>query len=411
MKSLMSFLVTLFAVNCTIAQWTPLTTIPQVNLLSISFTDANTGYAVGDTGTIFKTNDAGTTWIDIPSGKSNSLSSVFFINANTGFVVGDNGTIQKTIDSGTTWTSLASGTTEMLRSVCFTDVNTGYAVGSNEIIIKTIDGGTTWSNISPPGAKGDLYSVDFANASTGYAVGYAQDGTGIILQTNDGGISWGNRKGITGPLFSVYFHDINTCFAVGGNLWYRPTYSEILKITDGGAEMTTQRSSNSACLKSVYFADANTGYAVGDFGTILKTSNGGTDWINQNSGTSSNFTSVYFTDVNTGYAAGDYYQNAGPMTILKTKNGGGPTGINDQPPILNTLKIYPNPASDKITIETSETQTKSELSIWNLDGQEIITRPTTELRTQLDVSNLPCGVYGVKMVGEKGMQVGKFSKH
>jgi photosystem II stability/assembly factor-like uncharacterized protein len=411
MKTFYMILVALFTVSGAIAQWTPLPAIPQVNLFSIFFTDANTGYAVGDTGTIFKTNDAGATWMDIPSGKSNSLYSIFFINANTGFVVGDNGTIQKTIDGGTTWTSLSSGTTELLRSVYFTDVNTGYAVGRNEIIIKTIDGGTTWSNISPPGAEGDLYSVAFADASTGYAVGYAQGGSGIILKTTDGGISWGNWNGITGPLFSVYFRDINTCYAVGGNLWYRPPYSEVVKITNGGAEMTTMRSENSACLKSVYFSDANTGYAVGDFGTILKTSDGGMDWIIQNSGVSSNFTSVFFTDANTGYATGDYFQNAGPNTILKTTDGGGyPEAVNNQHPMLTSLKIYPNPSSDKITIETATAPVIIELSIWNLDGQEFITRKITEPRTQLDISALPGGVYGVKIIGERGMQVGKFIK-
>jgi len=53
-------------------------------------------------------------------------------------------------------------------------------------------------------------------------------------------------------------------------------------------------------LYSVYFTDSNTGWAVGDFGAILKTTDGGTSWTLQSSGTTNDLESVYFTDSNTG---------------------------------------------------------------------------------------------------------------
>lgn len=83
-------------------------------------------------------------------------------------------------------------------------------------------------------------------------------------------------------------------------------------------------------------------------------------------------------------------------------------GINDlqQAPLF----LYPNPSFDEICIETSENQNHSELSIINLDGQQIITRQITEPKTQLDISSLPRVVYFVRVTGERAVQVGKFLK-
>ena len=73
--------------------------------------------------------------------------------------------------------------------------------------------------------------------------------------------------------------------------------------------------------------------------------------------------------------------------------------------------IYPNPSSIEITIETSAIPTQSHLSISNLAGQQLITRQLTEQKTQLDVSNLPSGVYFVRLTSEKAVAVGKLIKN
>jgi len=96
-------------------------------------------------------------------------------------------------------------------------------------------------------------------------------------------------------------------------------------------------------------------------------------------------------------------------TILKTTNGAGfPVSSNDMTTKSKTLKIYPNPSSDKITIETSAISTDSRLSIMNLSGQELITHEINGCRTKIDITDLPGGVYFVRLTGERAVQVGKF---
>ncbi|MFZ4521768.1 MAG: T9SS type A sorting domain-containing protein, partial [Bacteroidales bacterium] len=75
------------------------------------------------------------------------------------------------------------------------------------------------------------------------------------------------------------------------------------------------------------------------------------------------------------------------------------------------FSIYPNPASTIITIETTEIYTKSQLSIVNVNGQELITHQIIEPKTQVDISNLPSGVYFVRLTNDRNVTMGKFIKN
>ena len=69
--------------------------------------------------------------------------------------------------------------------------------------------------------------------------------------------------------------------------------------------------------------------------------------------------------------------------------------------------IYPNPSYSKIIVETTG---KGYLTILNLNGKELLQQEITSPSTTIDVKGLPSGIYIVKVIGEKGIQVGKFIK-
>ncbi len=82
------------------------------------------------------------------------------------------------------------------------------------------------------------------------------------------------------------------------------------------------------------------------------------------------------------------------------------TGINE----LNnstTVKMFPNPAAEKITIEA---QTRGSLTILNLEGQKLLIHQITEHKTQIDISSLPKGVYFVRITNDRMVEVGKIIK-
>ncbi len=69
-------------------------------------------------------------------------------------------------------------------------------------------------------------------------------------------------------------------------------------------------------------------------------------------------------------------------------------GINE--PKEEYLNVYPNPATNVLTIKT-EQPTKSNLSISNVLGEVVFTTLITTANTDIDISSLPKGVYFIKL--------------
>jgi photosystem II stability/assembly factor-like uncharacterized protein len=73
------------------------------------------------------------------------LWGVSFIDEFKGWAVGDYGTIIKTEDGGENWTKVAVDTEEGLKDLYFLpDGKTGWATGEMGTILHTTDGGDTW---------------------------------------------------------------------------------------------------------------------------------------------------------------------------------------------------------------------------------------------------------------------------
>ncbi len=98
--------------------------------------------------------------------------------------------------------------------------------------------------------------------------------------------------------------------------------------------------------------------------------------------------------------------DTGCSTVEEVKDSCGITSVSYLNP-ESLLNIYPNPAIDNITLETTS---KGSLSIHNISGQLLIQHEITEQTTTVDVSGLKSGVYLVKVVGTNSTQVGKVIK-
>lgn len=94
------------------------------------------------------------------------------------------------------------------------------------------------------------------------------------------------------------------------------------------------------------------------------------------------------------------------FAVVRYNGGNGSVGINEQSK-NDHINIFPNPATDNLTIETTD---KATIEILNIAGQLIKTIRTTEKQTSIDVSDLSGGVYIIKAKTEKGVAVKKFVK-
>jgi photosystem II stability/assembly factor-like uncharacterized protein len=412
MKKFYIILFALFMASGARAQWVPLNSGTGVSLLSVYFTDVNTGYVVGENGTILKTIDGGSNWNAQNSGTANMLNSVYFPDDSIGYAVGDSGTILKTTDGGSNWTSQNISEIMWLYSVFFTSSDTGYIAGSFfdssdwlGIIFKTTDGGINWdTNFT---IDGYLFSIHFPSPDTGYVLGHTYLVPlllPITLKTVDGGENWTQFTTGCGYIpAAVYFINVDTGFIVGS---YDYPQGLFYKTLDGGVNWTLQTGDYDR-VNSVYFPDSDIGYAVGggDNGLILKTNDGGTRWYKQDSLISYGLLSVYFPNNDTGYVVG--YGGI----ILKTTNGGLLVGINEKTLTIESLKIYPDPSSTTITIEMPTTPIKNTiLTIYNINGQQLTERQITEQQTVVDVSGLSKGIYFVRVRDDRTVMVGNFVK-
>jgi hypothetical protein len=74
------------------------------------------------------------------------------------------------------------------------------------------------------------------------------------------------------------------------------------------------------------------------------------------------------------------------------------------------FSVFPNPIKNKITIEILPIEKESILIICNINGQELIRQNLTQTETQLDINNLTSGIYFVKLITDKTVEVRKIIK-
>ncbi len=213
------------------ASWTAQSSGTTDDLAGVSCTDANTCTAVGGAAdatsrygtraTILRTTSGGATWTpQAPSGDPNDpvpeLFGVSFTDANTGTAVGVYSAMLRTYDGGAYWNDVGLNTMPSVWSVSMTDLETGMAV-TDRNILRANPLGTPWTPVFGEGAFG----ISCTDAITCTAVGQsAQADLGVvggkILRTTNGGANWTHQLGPSGfSLFAVSCTNADTCTAVG----------------------------------------------------------------------------------------------------------------------------------------------------------------------------------------------------
>ena len=101
------------------------------------------------------------------------------------------------------------------------------------------------------------------------------------------------------------------------------------------------------------------------------------------------------------------YFDANPPVATNTTLNTIPIPTKAPIAVAPAVKVYPNPATDKITVEHL---TNGELSILNINGSVIMSRTISNDKTTIDISKLPAGVYVLKTVSDAATSTVKFVK-
>ena len=185
----------------------------DARLVRAIFSRGGRGWAFGEGGSVYTTQDSGSSWNKLQLPTRYLLLGGTFINENSGWLVGAGATILQTSDGGETWHHgrLTIASSARFNSASFVNERLGWAVGSGGAIFRTTNGGRSWQP-QVSGVSADLLDVKFLNGLEGWAVG----AEGMILRTSDGGVHWTNERNSTPhTLERIFFTDRSHGWAVG----------------------------------------------------------------------------------------------------------------------------------------------------------------------------------------------------
>jgi photosystem II stability/assembly factor-like uncharacterized protein len=413
---------------------------------------------------IYTTSNGGITWTRQATAYNNTASwpdVVHFYNANEGFAIGDpinnEFEIYRTTNGGNNWIPVPGANIPDPLSGEFGIVDY-YSVVHDSIwfgtnmgrVFRSVDRGNHWTVSTVPGMSDRKVHPVFRNGSHGLVIDGLW-GTGSLFESFDGGITW-NPINYTG---SNHHGDI--IYVPGTpNTWVRSDFydggSGSSYSFDGGHTWTDFPGTLEIPFYPMTWLNSHCGWAGG----ISKTSTGGgvykfTGWVvpkpapenvqaiitgndaditweppnydptqitlqgynirrNGTKLNSSLVTNLTYTDKNVPDGQYTYcitaHYNIGASEGA-CKNVEVATGIISCPSISEAIKIYPNPSSERITIETTS---QGYLSILDLYGRVLMINNILEPETTIDISTLPRGVYFVWLTDERTVKIGKFIK-
>lgn len=340
--------------------WTAVQNMALNNDKTFHFVTSSTGY-MGNYGGIYKTTDGGTTWNKLTTGTIDILT-LSFANASTGYAYSATGTsVMKTTDGGVTWAS--THVAFDINSFCIVNTNLIYAVGVYSEFYKSADGGATWTNMQ---VGRNIYygSVYFLNADKGFITGSG----GVILSTKDGGSSW-SQYGLTqNGITTLNFPD-----KLNG---YASDFEHMFKTNDGGNTwQTTGLSVPNSSILQAWFPNKDTGVVVANNSLALRiciTHDGGATWKITPMRTDLNSVgSMSFANDSVGYLWAT--ENAINTSFMYTTKDGGNTWqhLDGQFPGLLKKIQFVTPAIGYGTTTHSVVRTVDSAKTWQvLDTEE-----------------------------------------
>ncbi len=310
----------------------------DAQLTDVTFVTPEQGWAVGNRGVIWHTEDGGGHWQLQDSGVDCPLTCVQFLDARTGWAAGgvmqsqthiSQGVVLSTRDGGRHWSHDRKLPLPALSAIKFFDKNHGWALGRCSSlfpsgVFTSDDGGRSWTalpcgeHIAPgtswatgdfidqnsgaiAGPRGSLavlrrrgieaspsadeslrawHRLRYVSEDVAWIVG---DG-GWVMHSRDQGRSWQTPQNEPPSNVRDCF-DFYALAARGTEIWIAGTPgSKVFHSSDDGRSWIAQVTGQPLPLRSLAFVDEQRGWAVGDMGLILATRDGGRTWQRQRSG-------------------------------------------------------------------------------------------------------------------------------
>lgn len=401
MKKLLLLLIIAGAASMTNAQWIQTNGPFGGQNVKCMGASGNNVYAGTDHG-MFITNDNGNTWTPINNGLKNTyVRSLVVTDSN--IYVGTYGGIFFSNDNGGLWTAINNGfpynydTLIQAIAIKGTDIFVSLATHAgncSSIFISSNNGGlwTTVNNGLPFNPSLGGYPVMHSMAVCGNNILAGSYYNGVFISSNDGGL-WTSVNGL---------NDAAT-FAIQGNNFYASTCLGVFQSIDCGESWTLANNGLSSYQIISFAISGNNIFAGtnGNNGVFLTIDSGGV-WTNVSTNGIANQAITSFAVTATNLFLGTNGTGVWKRALVEML----PIVINEANKD-NSIAIYPNPASDILTLLISD---KATVEITNTNGQIIKTFNQCSGETSVDISDLFTGVYTLRILTDKKIVTNKFIK-
>lgn len=299
------------------------------------------------------------------------------------------------------------GTDDVFRKITTVNETVRWLVGMSDSAIAAVgrgtffvslDGGNTWTKRKAPSAD-TIYSAG--------ALGnvWVLGGTSVHTSSNHG-TTW-IKQGLSPDKYGTFTtHNNNIVFLRTIRISFSNRGLSILQSADTGRSWSTMHTDSGA---TIYYGNdiSISANGVGVFSAnetnVGLTTDGGHTWTMERlNGIRSE------VGLRTAYATtSGWVRVAGDFSEIFERYVGLPTSVPNDPTSasgttqLPILRLYPNPSVGPITVECSVPM--SSLSVFTLDGRELLTMPCTSTTATINSTHLPAGPLIIRVQFEGGV--------
>jgi hypothetical protein len=392
MKKTIILLLCLTTFKVAVAQWTA---IDSSNVNAIWLVQPNDGWAFGG---VFRHWD-GTNWTTVIQDSAFGAETCAFTAPDDGWVFGAQDSLYRY--NGSVWTKQYSGMSG-IRYCDFFDSNHGWLLAHDTTYYYQNGIWTMYPiTLTVPISLWPNTSISASDTNTAWMIGgvnydYPNIDSSCILKFSSG--QWAIDTAFSNViLYSISFTDQNHGWACGwdvGGGWLNVIY----KYNGSSWALDTILGGSPDGNGYIYMFNNNLGWV--SFSTVsgyLVYGYNGSSWSYQ-CALERPVKQFSFVDPLNGWALGllmGHPSGGLPNMIFNTSSGGLGSEEFDQPE-PSEINIFPNPATEKISITCLHQQNLS-LSIYNIFGALILTKELSKTKNEIDISNFSKGIYIIKI--------------
>ncbi|GAB5401313.1 MAG: exo-alpha-sialidase [Aureisphaera sp.] len=391
------------------ASWVKDLTLPitQLYRIHVDAQDGNKVYAGSQDNGVMRTTTGGIDDWNILFFADGFHTEVDPTNTNTIYSMWQNGNFIKSTNNGASFVALntPSGRKNWNTPHLLDPANADVVYFGTERVNKSTNGGSTWTAISPDLTNGDgggnltygtIISIDVSPLDSNVIIAGTDDGN--VWITQDGGTNW-NDVSATFPdrwVTKVLADrdDSNSFYVTLSGYRYGEDFGHVYRTSDAGNTWddigaTLPDIPINDILKDQY----GNLFLATDVGVFASDDNGN-NWAPFGD----NMPPAIVTDMHI-HEADEYLYAAtyGRSTYKIDISDDVLSNSNNE--FEASISVYPNPASEVVTIATKRNTNELEVMIYDALGREVI--PLREIRTgTLNISSLSTGVYYIRIKQE-----------